>query len=194
MRSSPTPPDFRRQFHALATFAVAVTLLAASDAAAQTPRVTSTRVATGLSAPVAVTAPSNDPGRLFIAEQGNGGTAQIKILNLGTNVVRPTPFLTIGGLATGGEQGLLGLAFHPDYASNGRFYVNVTAPGGQFGQGVTEIREYTVSPTNPDQANPAGRTLLRFDQPQANHNGGWIGFSPRAGDTGNLYIASGDGG
>src|SRR6185436_17408130 len=103
-----------------------------------------------------------------------GGSAQIKVLDLSTNTVRATPFLTIGGLATGGEQGLLGLAFHPNYATNGRFYVNVTAPGGQFGAGVTEIREYTVSPTNPEVANPSGRTLLRFDQPQTNHNGGWI--------------------
>ena len=155
----------------------------------------SVRVASGLFNPVFVTAPPQDPSRLFIAEQGSGGVARIRILDLSNNALRPTPFLTVTGLATGGEQGLLGMAFHPDYATNGRFYVNVTAPGGSFGSGVTQIREYTVSATNPDSADPTSlRTLLRFDQPQTNHNGGWIGFSPRPGDRGNLYIASGDGG
>jgi glucose/arabinose dehydrogenase len=179
----------------LAAGIVALSWMAAAPALAQTPTVSSVRVASGLSNPVFVTAPPNDNGRLFIAEQGAGGSAQIKVLDLSTNTVRATPFLTITGLATGGEQGLLGMAFHPDYVSNGKFYVNVTAPGGQFGSGITQIREYTVSPTNPEVAVPGSlRTLLRYDQPQTNHNGGWIGFSPRAGDAGNLYIASGDGG
>jgi hypothetical protein len=89
---------------------------------------------------------------------------------------------------------LLGLAFDPDYANNGKFYVNFTTSGGAFGQGVTNIAQYQVS-ANPDIADPASiRTLLTFDQPQSNHNGGWIGFSPRAGDENNLYIATGDGG
>src|SRR4051812_45518031 len=106
---------------------------------------TTQRVASGLSNPIFVTAPSSDPKRLFIAEQGSSGTANIKILDLATNTVNPTPFLTISGIAAGGEQGLLGLAFDPNYATNGKFYVNVTAPGGTFGAGITQIRQYTVS-------------------------------------------------
>ena len=185
----------RREMLAAGIVALSWIAVTTPPAPAQTPTISSVRVASGLSNPVFVTAPPNDNGRLFIAEQGTGGSAQIKVLDLSTNTVRTTPFLTITGLATGGEQGLLGMAFHPDYASNGKFYVNVTAPGGQFGMGITQIREYTVSPTNPEVAVPGSlRTLLRFDQPQSNHNGGWIGFSPRAGDAGNLYIASGDGG
>ncbi len=105
------------------------------------------------------------------------------------------PFLDISGkVSLDGEEGLLGLAFDPNYASNGRFYVYYVAPGGSFGQGVSRVALFRVS-SNPDVATPASeRTLLTFDQPQNNHNGGWIGFSPRAGDEGNLYIATGDGG
>lgn len=167
--------------------AVSLTLIA--PVAAQTTE----RVAFGLSNPLFVTAPSTDPTRLFIAEQGAGSSANIKILNLATNTVNPTPFLTITGITAGGEQGLLGMAFDPGYATNGKFYVNVTAPGGTFGQGITQIRQYTVS-ANPAIAGTAFTTLFSFDQPQTNHNGGWIGFSPRPGDTNNLYIATGDGG
>lgn len=154
---------------------------------------TTVRVASGLSNPIFVTAPASDPSRLFVVEQGSGGTASIKILNLTTGALNPAPFLTITGLASaGGEQGLLGMAFDPAYASNGKFYVNVTAPGGSFGNEVTQIRQYTAQTA--DSAGTAYHTVLSFDQPQTNHNGGWIGFSPRAGETNNLYIATGDGG
>ncbi len=155
---------------------------------------TTVRVASGLSKPVFVTAPATDPSRLYIVEQGNAaGSAQIKILNLATNTLSPTPFLTITGLATSGsEQGLLGMAFDPGFATNGKFYVNVTAPGGTFNQGITQIRQYTASTA--DTAGTAFNTVFSLSQPQDNHNGGWIGFSPRAGDANNLYIAMGDGG
>jgi len=76
----------------------------------------------GFVSPLYVTAPPGDSQRLFVVEQG--GT--IRILDLQTQTVRPTPFLTITGISSGGEQGLLGLAFHPNYASNGFFYVNLT--------------------------------------------------------------------
>jgi glucose/arabinose dehydrogenase len=148
------------------------------------------RVASGLTQPLFVTAPPGDSGRLFIVQQ-NG---QIRILNLATGSLNPTPFLTLTGLAAGGEQGLLGMAFDPNYAANGKFYLNFTVPGGAFGNGVTHVSQFTVS-ANPNIANASSeRILLRFDHPQANHNGGWIGFSPRAGDANNLYIATGDGG
>jgi glucose/arabinose dehydrogenase len=150
------------------------------------------RVASGLSSPVFVTAPPGDFNRLFIVQQGG----QIRILNLNTGLLNATPFLTVSNLQSGGEQGLLGLAFDPNYATNGKFYVKCTAPGGVFNSGISQIRQYQVS-ANPDIADttPANiKTMLAYDQPQTNHNGGWIGFSPRPNDDHNLYIATGDGG
>jgi glucose/arabinose dehydrogenase len=152
------------------------------------------RVADGLNSPLFATAAPGDPNQLFIVEQGSGGTADIKILNLADDSINPTPFLQISGIATGGEQGLLGLAFDPNYATNGEFYVDYTANGGAFNAGVTHITRYQVS-SNPNVANAASATdVLTIDQPETNHNGGWIGFSNRPGDSGNLYIAMGDGG
>ncbi|HST31315.1 MAG TPA: PQQ-dependent sugar dehydrogenase [Chthoniobacterales bacterium] len=165
-------------------------LFLASNLFAQ--QLTAIRVASGLSSPLFVTAPPGDFNRLFIVQQGG----QIRILNLTTGVMNATPFLTVGNIVTGGEQGLLGLAFDPAYASNGKFYVKCTAPGGTFNAGVNQIRQYQVS-ANPDVADttPANiKTMLSIDQPETNHNGGWIGFSPRPGDDHNLYIATGDGG
>jgi glucose/arabinose dehydrogenase len=150
------------------------------------------RVASGLSSPLFSTAPPGDFNRVFIVQQ-NG---VIRILNLNTGVLNATPFLTISGLQTGGEQGLLGLAFDPSYATNGKFYVKCTVSGGAFNAGVNQIRQYQVS-ANPDVADttPANiKTMLSIDQPETNHNGGWIGFSPRMTDDHNLYIATGDGG
>jgi glucose/arabinose dehydrogenase len=145
---------------------------------------TTRRVAVGLSRPVFATAPPADTERLFLVEQHTG---RIKILRLDTAEMNATPFLDIVGLATGNEQGLLGLAFHPDYAHNGYFYVNFTASGG----GTTHIRRYRVS-ADPDVADPGSpTTVLAYSQPQSNHNGGWLGFGP---NDGFLYIATGDGG
>jgi len=138
------------------------------------------RVASGLSRPLFVTAPPRDTTRVFIVEQG--GT--IRILKFGA--LLPTPFLDIATLVSGGsEQGLLGLAFHPSYADNGRFFVNYTDPAGD-----TVVAEYRVS-SNPDVADGGSReVLLQIDQPFSNHNGGQVSFGP----DGFLYIASGDGG
>src|ERR1700736_1953157 len=150
------------------------------------------RVASGLAQPLFARAPPGDFNRIFIVQQ-NG---QIRILHLDTGTLNATPFLTVSNIVSGGEQGLLGLAFDPSYATNGKFYVNYTAPGGAFNAGITKIVQYQVS-ANPDIADttPANvKTLLSFDHPETNHNGGWIGFSPRAGDDHNLYIATGDGG
>ncbi|MCP4592733.1 MAG: PQQ-dependent sugar dehydrogenase [bacterium] len=158
-------------------------LLVATAASAATPLAT-IRVASGLSRPVLVTTPPGDTNRLFIVEQHTG---LIRILKLDTMVVNAAPFLVIGGLTTGNEQGLLGLAFHPDYEGNGFFYVNYTNSAGD-----TAIARYQVS-ADPDVALPASADiLLTIDQPDThtNHNGGWIGFG---GDE-YLYIASGDGG
>ncbi|HYD48582.1 MAG TPA: PQQ-dependent sugar dehydrogenase [Terriglobales bacterium] len=141
------------------------------------------RIAAGLDAPVFVTAPPGDMNRLFIVEQNN---ARILILHRDTGTLDATPFLSVPGVSTGGERGLLGLAFDPSYATNGFFYVNYTAqPDGR-----TVIARYTVS-ANPNVADSGSALqLLSFAQPQSNHNGGWIGFGP----DGFLYIATGDGG
>ncbi|MCB9850106.1 MAG: PQQ-dependent sugar dehydrogenase [Phycisphaerales bacterium] len=147
---------------------------------------TTTRVATGLNLPLFVGAPPGDTDRLFIVEQN---TAVIKIMDLNTMTINATPFVTVTDVRTNGsEQGLLGLAFHPDYASNGIFFVDYTS--NSLG-GDTVIAKYTVS-ANPDIADAGSKTtVLSIDQPFTNHNGGWIGFSPI---DGYLYIAMGDGG
>jgi len=155
------------------------------------PGLDAVRVASGLTRPLYVTAPPGDAGRLFIVQQDGN----IRILNLFTGTLNSTPFLTVTGLTdTTGEQGLLGMAFDPNYATNGKFYLNFTVPDGAFGNGVTHVSQFSVT-GNPDIADPnSERILIMFDHPQNNHNGGWIGFSPRAGDANNLYIATGDGG
>lgn len=137
-------------------------------------------VVTGLSAPVALTTPPGDP-RLFIVEQ----SGRIRVVEDGTLLT--APFLDIRDrVRDGGEQGLLGLAFHPDYARNGRLYVNYTDNGG-----ATRVARYTARADDPDRADPATeRILLTVAQPFANHNGGHVAFGP----DGMLWIGMGDGG
>jgi Ca2+-binding RTX toxin-like protein len=145
------------------------------------------RIATGLQNPLYAVAPPGDRNRLFIVEQTGG----IKILDLRTQAILPTPFLTIpaGELQTVGEQGLLGLVFHPDYATNGKFYVSYSSPGGG-NAGQNKLVEYQVS-GDPNVANPgSARVILTRNQPVGNHNGGWVGFGP----DGYLYWSTGDGG
>lgn len=139
-------------------------------------------VASGLSAPLRVTAPAGDFDRLFVAEQGG----RIRIVKDG--VLQAGSFLDLSPrISSGGERGLLGLAFHPDYARNGRFYVNYTDTSGN-----TVVSEFRVSAGSPDVANSASeRVLLRQPQPFANHNGGHLAFSPL---DGTLYLGFGDGG
>src|SRR5439155_26898940 len=135
----------------------------------------------GFSAPLDIVEPPDGSGRLFIVEQGG----KVRIIEGGQ--VFATPFLDLSPRVTsGGERGLLGLAFHPGYACNGRFFVNYTDVNGD-----TVVAEYTVSASNPDRArsSPVG-TLLHIAQPFANHNGGDLVFGP----DGLLYIGMGDGG
>jgi glucose/arabinose dehydrogenase len=136
-------------------------------------------VAEGLRNPVYVTAPANDP-RLFIVEQ----PGRIRVVERGT--LRSEPFLDIETrVRDGGEQGLLGLAFHPDYASNGYFYVNYTIQDGS-----TRIERYRVS-ADPNVADDnSDRVIVQIPQPYGNHNGGMVLFGP----DGMLYIGMGDGG
>ncbi|MCC6659821.1 MAG: PQQ-dependent sugar dehydrogenase [Phycisphaerales bacterium] len=154
------------------------------------PPLITVRVASGLSRPIFVTAPPGDTARLFIVEQrGSRGVedrAEVRILRLTDGVLIPQPFMALGGLSTGGEQGLLGLAFHPQYAANRQFYVNFTDASGR-----TVVKRFRASTTNPNAVEAgSGRVILTIPQPQDNHNGGWLSFGP----DGFLYIATGDGG
>ena len=97
-----------------------------SPARAQTPRLDAVRVAGGFSAPVFVTAAPGDTRRLFVVQQAG----EILIIDFPSRTVNAIPYLDISGkIVYGGEQGLLGMAFDPNYATNGRFYLNYTAPG-----------------------------------------------------------------
>jgi glucose/arabinose dehydrogenase len=152
-------------------------------------------VRSGLTSPVYVTAPAGDFNRIFIIQQkGVGGlqnVGNILVHDLTTNTTLPTPFLQLNNLPippNNDEQGLLGLAFDPNYASNGYFYINYTSNASA--NGTTIIARYQVS-ADPNVANPASATvLLTQTQPFKNHNGGWMGFGP----DGFLYAALGDGG
>lgn len=120
--------------------------------------------------------------RLFIVEQGG----KINIIQPDGDL-SPTPFIDISSkISTGGERGLLGLAFHPDFQNNGFFFLNYTNQAGD-----THISRFSVNSGNPDLADPDSELLiLSYTQPAANHNGGDILFGPE----GYLYISSGDGG
>jgi glucose/arabinose dehydrogenase len=137
------------------------------------------RIVDGLQQPVHLTAPAGD-ARLFIVEQ----PGRIQIVRDGRLLREPFLDLT-DRIRSGGERGLLSVAFHPRYRSNGLFYVNYTDRAGD-----TRIERYRVR-SDPDRADPASATLvLEIDQPYANHNGGHIVFGP----DGKLWIGMGDGG
>lgn len=162
-------------------------LAAGSPARAQA-TIALTPWATGLSSPVALAAPADGTGRLFIVQQGG----RIAVHD-GTQVL-PAPFLDITPLVVfGGEQGLLGMAFHPDYPATPFFFLNYTCRSGSLdcpSGGDTIIARYSVS-GNPNVADPASRrVLLVIDQPFSNHNAGDLKFGP----DGYLWIPLGDGG
>jgi glucose/arabinose dehydrogenase len=138
-------------------------------------------VVRGLARPVLlVVAPGDPRKRMFIVEQ----RGRIRILENGK--LRPGPLFTIGNLSSGNEQGLLGLAFHPGFATNGRLFVNYTSSDM-----ATHIVEYRVSSADPDVVDPGtAREIIRIAQPFSNHNGGHLLFGP----DGKLYTGMGDGG
>lgn len=141
---------------------------------------TFTRIARGLSSPVYITHSGDNNGRLFIVEQ----TGRIRVIRKG--VLQSAPFLDLRSLvSTGGERGLLGLAFHPDYSWNRKFYVNYTDRNGN-----TVIAQYLRSATNASRAEPTAKIVLRITQPYSNHNGGMLAFGPDR----YLYVGMGDGG
>ncbi len=148
--------------------------------------------------PLFATHAPGDQDHLYVAERS--GT--IRILDLATRQFQATPFLSIPSVDAAGEGGFLGLAFHPDYATNGKFYAYVTVDNGgisidgQVSPFSSVIREYSRSASNPLVASPTPRQILSVVQPYSNHNGGWIGFNPALSpsDPQYLYIMFGDGG
>lgn len=140
-------------------------------------------VAGGLERPVWIGAPASEKGRLWIAEQGG----KVWVVELDqTEEKGRRLFMDFSGVVAreNNEQGLLGIAFAPDYEDTGRFYVNYTDQKGD-----TRIVRFTYEEGKELQAR-AGELLLKIEQPYGNHNGGWLGF----GNDGFLYVATGDGG
>ena len=167
--------------------ATATTPEAVTSSSAETPQVRPS-AASGVrllgigrfDAPVHVTAPPGDTRRIFVVEQGGA----IRVVRGGKPLSRP--FLDLRSrVIAGGEQGLLSMAFAPDYARTRRFYVNYTDRGGT--QSVVEFRR---SRDSRDRALTSGRLVLRYDGEEANHNGGLVTFGPDR----LLYIGTGDGG
>ena len=185
MTSSRNRTTLFRTLASLAFFGGAAALSTTPAAEAQVVNVRTDRIVSGLTFPVFVTHAPGDASRLFIVQKGG----IIRIFNLETQALLTTPFVTVTGIVGGtsetSEQGLLGLAFDPNYAKNGQFYVYLT------GSGTNLIRRYTRSASDPNIANASSAvTVLSWSDPFSNHNGGWMGFGP----DGNLYVGTGDGG
>ncbi|MEA5259659.1 PQQ-dependent sugar dehydrogenase [Arcicella aquatica] len=163
-----------------------------SQEAISTIKVDTKLISDQLSHPTVFAEPNDKSGRLFVGEQ----EGKIKIIQKGK--VLPTLFLDITDEVVKKkgyeERGLLGLAFHPDFAKNGKLYVYCSIPGASGTKGVDHkslIREYTVSSQNKNAVDEStAKTVLEFNEPQSNHNGGDLKFGP----DGFLYIAVGDGG
>ena len=149
-----------------------------------------TLVASGLVNPDGMYAPEGDTNRLFIVEQASAGSGRIRILDLTQTppVLLPTPYLTVSPILAGGEEGLLGLAFHPNFANNGYFFVFYTNTAGNH-----QIMRYRANAPymSSGTANASSATaVMTITHPViSNHNGGWLGFGP----DGYLYIAAGEG-
>ena len=165
--------------------ALIIVAILLSPALYSQPTIAYATVTGGLSSPIEIASPNDGSGRLFIVQQR--GT--IRIWN-GTSLLA-TPFLDITSLlSTGDEQGLLSMAFHPNYASNGLFFVYYTNTNGDI-----TVARYSVS-ANPNVANPTANPvapLITIPKPFANHNGGHLQFKPEGG-VNYLYFGTGDGG
>ena len=180
-----------------AGIAAALALTAVAPAAAQM-KVKLQEVASGLTHPLAMVNFPDDSGRMAIIEQ----TGQVRILDAKGRLL-PEPFINIAGKlitlkAMFDERGLLGIAFHPDFKTNGKFYLAYSAPlRGQelekqlWWSHTNVVSEFMVSKADPNKADTSyERTISAIDWPQFNHNGHWIGFGPDK----MLYISTGDGG
>jgi glucose/arabinose dehydrogenase len=135
---------------------------------------------TGFDAPVHIASNRGEPGRIYVVEQGG----LVKMVENGAT--RSTPFLDVrSGVSCCGEQGLLSIAFHPDYPTVRRIYANFTNNAGD-----TRVVEYRVNAALTQAARSTARVLLKIDQPYGNHNGGQLVFGPDR----YLYVPTGDGG
>jgi glucose/arabinose dehydrogenase len=165
---------------ALLAIGVLLGLAAPTVAADAGPRIDLVPVAEGFEQPVFVTAAPGEPEQLYVVEQ----VGRVRVMDTAGNKSDELFLDITAAVETGGERGLLGLAFHPAYADNGRFFVNYTRAGS----GATVISEFSAVD---GQADPASeRELLVIEQPFANHNGGMIAFDA----AGMLLIGMGDGG
>lgn len=149
------------------------------------PQVQLIKVASGFDVPTSIAFAPGGDDRMFVVEIGG----RIKVVHP-DGTVEPTPFLDLSETVSGrpGQQGLLGLAFHPDYAKNGLFYVYYN---DRFANGRITLSEFSVDAKDPNQADPGSeRPLLTIERPYPGHNGGTLRF----GADGYLYISTGDGG
>lgn len=169
------------RFRSIIALILLLAVAPGATAYAQTVRIELEPVVSGLNAPVLLTNAADGTGRRFILEQPG------RILVMPADSTARSVFLDITGrVLSGGERGLLGLAFHPQYETNRRFFVNYTRRP----DGATVVAEYQASAANPNIAETTERILLTISQPFDNHNGGMIAFGP----DGLLYIGMGDGG
>lgn len=173
----------RRAVAALgALAAIVLGCMPAALPAAALPAVRLEPLSAVFSQPAHIAYAPGDSQHLWIVEQ----TGAIRVYDLSGDRLLETPFLSLQDrISTGGERGLLSIAFHPDFAANGRFYVNYTDRAGN-----TQIVEYRVGPDRLVADPSTARPILQIDQPAANHNGGTMAFGP----DGYLYIGTGDGG
>lgn len=176
----PIDTAFLRRFLPFAMMALAACSTDEGDGGNPPPVDLDLELVANVASPLMLTAPAGD-ARLFVAER----QGVVRIVSGG--VLLPTPFLDISALVrTNVEQGLLGLAFDPQYATNGRFFVSYSNRDGD-----NVLASYTVSAGNPDIADPGSAAIrLTVPQPQGNHNGGHVTFGP----DGFLYLGRGDGG
>jgi glucose/arabinose dehydrogenase len=184
--SGPTPspqpsPSSSPSIASTSTPAVTSSPSAAPSLAPLT-RVSLELVASGLNDPVGITNLGDGSGRLIVNELGG----RIRVINPDGSVWA-TDFVDLSDrLVAGGERGLLGVAFHPQFATNGRLFVHYSRKG----DGATVISELTASDDHATASAASERVIFTLDQPFANHNGGEIAFGP----DGYLYIGLGDGG
>ncbi len=152
-------------------------------------------IAAGLTLPVALTSPPGEADRLFVIEQRVEGRGRIRIIEPAGSGLRPEPFLEVPDVGAHYEEGLLGLAFAPDYAESGRFYVYYTTVDETVNpippHHASRLERYERDANDPNRADPkSAYPILSFPQPSPEHNGGWLAF----GGDGCLYLSSGDGG
>jgi hypothetical protein len=165
--------------------AVGTALACCQTLVAQSP-IRSQLVVSGLSDPIFVTAPAGDFGRLFVVERGADPLASVRLVDISQDppLLQPWPYVTVGDVWVSGEGGLLCMAFHPQFATNGYLYLFYTRIGG----GIRIVRYQAAAPyatsTNADLGSATSVLTISY----TGHNGGWMGFGP----DGYLYIGIGD--